>query len=44
VLYSHNGYNDNRIKYENGLYSAKAEHTGLSLLSVESQTEGLIGE
>ena len=31
-----------RNQYEHGLYSAKDDYTGLSLVSVESQIEGFI--
>ena len=31
-------------QYENGLYSAEDDHTGLSLVSVGSQIEGFIEE
>ena len=36
VLYPHNGCTDIIIWYENGLYSADDDYTGLSLVSVES--------
>jgi len=36
VVYPHNGYTDPRKSYENGLYSADDDYTGL-ILVVESQ-------
>ena len=44
VLHPHDDYTDMSKQYENGLYSAEDDHTGLSLVSVEYQIEGFIGE
>ena len=44
VLYPRNGYTDMSKQYENGLYSAEDDHTGLSLVSAESQIECFIGD
>ena len=44
VLYPHNGYTDMRNQDENWLCGAKDDHTGLILVSVESQIECFIGE
>ena len=41
LLQPHNGYTD---MSENGLYSTEDYHTGLSLVSVESQIKCFIGE
>ena len=44
VLYRHNGHTDIIKGYENRLYSADDDYTGLSLVSVESQIGGFIEE
>ena len=44
VLQPHNDYTDKRKQYENRFYSDEDDYTGLSLVSVESQIEGFIGE
>ena len=43
VLYPRNGYTDMSKQYENGLYSAEDDHTGLSLVSVLIQNDTLLG-
>jgi len=44
ILNPHNGYTVMRKQYENGFYSTENDHTGLSLVSAESQIESFIGE
>jgi len=44
VLFPHNGYADMRKQCENRLESAEDDHTGLSLVLVESQIESFVGE
>jgi len=44
VLYPHNGCTDIIKGYENELYSADDDYTGLSLVLVESQIESLVEE
>ena len=42
VLQPHNDYTDTRKQYENGLYSAEDDYTGLILVSVKSVIKCLL--
>ena len=44
VLQPHNGYTDMRKQYENWLSSVEDGHTELSIVSMEYQIEGFVGE